>query len=137
MKTREEWREWALSLKPGDKVINADYSWNNKIRVEFVEKITKSGMVRTNKGVYAQTKYWDNYKGRGETRGSIKPATLELIQQAEFQAQEEEKEKMVKRTIAEAKVLCYNLRYGFTQMPYEMAVELLELVKKYEQKPQA
>lgn len=137
MKTREEWREWALSLKPGDKVINADYSWREKVRVETVEKITPSGMVRTNIGMYAQTKYWEKYRERGKTRGFIQPATPELIQEAERQAVERERRKEMNDTIVTARSKCYNLCYGRTEMPYEMAVELLELVKKYEQKSEA
>lgn len=126
--TREEWKEWAMSLKPGDKVIVKNW---NSIKIAVVEKVTASGRVNTNKGVFYQDSCWDHYKGYGKTNGNLVPATEELIAEAEKFKREREEEYKKERTINAAKVVAYKLRYGEIEMTYKMAVELLELVEKH------
>lgn len=81
--TGEEWKAWAMSLKPGDKAI-VKY-WRG-VDIAIVQKVTPSGRVNTSKGVFALNKYGDWYEGYGKTSGYLFPATPELIAEAERQA---------------------------------------------------
>lgn len=126
--TREEWKRWAMSLKPGDKVIVEDW---DMIKVAVVEKVTASGRVNTNKGVFYQDTCWEHYKGYGKTRGNLVPATEELIEKAEKSAKERAEQYRKSRTIESAKDLAYKLRYGEIEMTYELAVDLIDLVSKH------
>lgn len=125
--TREEWKSWAMSLKPGDKVIVK--GWHS-FEIATVRRITPTGRVNTDKGVFTQREWIDYYTGYGETSGELVPATSELIAEAERQEQEERERQRRESVIREAKGLAYKLRYGEIDMPYEMAEELIALVKK-------
>lgn len=132
--TREETRAWALSLKPGDKVVKTKYWDKTPVDVLTVEKITKSGMVATNKGTYHMTSEWESdYKGRGNADGNIIPATPENIQMAEDYHREEEENKKKRSVIGKALEAAYDLRYGKREMTYEIAVELLELLERHKE----
>lgn len=129
--TREETREWALSLKPGDKVVKTKYWDQTPVEVLTVERLTKTGRVVTNKGTYHMTSEWDHsYKGYGNAEGTIIPATEENIQKAEEYYKKDEEEKRRRMIIREAKEVAYNLWYGKTEMTYEIAVGILELIKR-------
>lgn len=96
------------------------------------KKITPTGRVNTDKGVFAQTEYFDCYRGYGKNRGcELVPATKELIEEVEKQRKEEEEKRREEKTIVAAKRVAYKLSYGEITMNCEMAVELLELVHKY------
>lgn len=130
--TREETREWALSLKPGDKVVKTKHWDETPVEVLIVERLTKTGMVVTNKGTYHMTSEWDrSYKGRGNAEGTIIPATEENIQKAEEYYRREEETKRRRSIINQAMEAAYNLRYGKTKMTYEIAVDLLEMMEKH------
>lgn len=118
---REEWKAWAMSLKPGDKVIVK--GWNSKV--------TPTGRVKTDKGEFYQKDWFDYYTGYGKTYGDLVPATPELIAAAEAQERTEQEWRRKESVIREAKSLAYQLRYGEIDMPYEMAEELIALVEKY------
>lgn len=70
--TRAEWKAWAMSLKPGDKVIVK--GWHS-LEIATVRRITPTGRVNTDKGVFAQREWLDYYTGYGETSGELVPAT--------------------------------------------------------------
>lgn len=125
--TREEWKAWAMSLKPGDKVIvKVGYT----LEIANVESITENGKIKTNLGDFALGLF-GMYTGCGKTYGCLYPANQELIAEAERQEREEQERRRKASVISEAKSLAYMLRYGEIDMPYEMAEELIALVKKY------
>lgn len=126
--TREEWKAWAMSLKPGDKAIVK--GWHS-LEIATVRRITPTGRVNTDKGVFAQREWLDYYTGYGETSGELVPATPELIAEAERQEQVEQERRRRESVIRKAKNLADKLRCGEINMPYEMAEELIALVKKY------
>lgn len=126
--TREEWKAWAMSLKPGDKVIVK--GWHS-LEIAIVKKVTPTGRVKTDKGDFFQKDWLDYYTGYGKTYGDLVPATPELIAEAEKQEREEQERRRKESVIREAKSLAYQLRYGEIDMPYEMAEELIALVEKY------
>lgn len=126
--TREEWKVWAMSLKPGDRVIVK--GWHS-LEIATVKKVKPTGRVKTDKGDFAQKEWLDYYTGYGKTYGDLVPATPELIAEAEKQKWEEIEAKHRESVIREAKSLAYKLRYGEIDMPYEMAEELIALVEKY------
>lgn len=126
--TRDEWKAWAMSLKPGDKAIVK--GWHS-LEIATVKKVTPSGRVNTSKGVFYQDNCWDHYKGYGKTRGDLVPATPELIAEAEKQEREEQERQRRESVVREAKSLAYQLRYGEIDMPYDLAEEMIALVKKY------
>lgn len=126
--TRGEWKAWAMSLKPGDRaIVNGWYS----LEIATVKKVTPSGRVNTDKGVFYQDNWSDYYKGYGKTHGDLVPATPELIAEAEKQEREEQERRRRESVVREAKSLAYQLRYGEIDMPYELAEEMIALVKKY------
>lgn len=126
--TREEWKAWGMSLKPGDKVI-VKY-WNG-LKIATVKKVTPSGRLNTDLGIFAQREWLDYYTGYGKTRGDLVPATPELIAEAEKQKWKEIERRHRESVIRKAKGLADKLRYGEIDMPYDMAKELIALVKKY------
>lgn len=126
--TREEWKAWAMSLKPGDRVIVT--GWHS-LEIATVKKVTPSGRVNTDKGVFAQKEWLDYYTGYGKTYGDLAPATPELIAEAEKQERGEQERRRRESVIREAKNLADKLRCGEIGMPYQMAEELVALVKKY------
>lgn len=132
--TREEKREWALSLKPGDKVVKTKYWDETPVEVLTVERLTKTGRVVTNKGTYHMSSEWDrSYKGYGDAEGTIIPATPENIKMAEDYHREEEENKKKWSVIHKALEAAYDLRYGKREMTYEIAVELLELLERHKE----
>lgn len=126
--TREEWKAWAMSLKPGDRVIAK--GWYS-LEIATVQKVTPSGRVNTDKGVFAQKGWLDHYTGYGDTSGDLVPATPELIAEAEKQEREEQERRRRESVIRNAKDLAYKLKYSEIDIPYQMAEELIALVKKY------
>ena len=76
---REEWKAWAMALKPGDRVILKVWA---EVKVAIVKNVTPSGRVNTNQGVFYQDSCWEHYRGYGKTNGTIEPATPELIAEA-------------------------------------------------------
>lgn len=125
---REEWKSWAMSLKPGDRAIVK--GWHS-LEIATVKMVTHSGRVNTDKGIFYQDKWFDHYKGYGKTRGDLVPATPKLIAEAEKQEREEQERRRRESVVREAKSLAYQLRYGEIDMPYELAKEMIALVKKY------
>lgn len=126
--TREEWKAWAMSLKPGDKVIVK--GWHS-LEIATVQKVTPSGRVNTDKGVFSQKEWLDYYTGYGKTYGDLAPAIPELIAEAEKQERKEQERRRRESVIREAKNLADKLRCGEIDMPYQMAEELVALVEKY------
>ena len=126
--TREEWKAWAMSLEPGDRVIVKRWC---SLEVATVKKVTPSGRVNTDKGVFYQNNWSDYYKGYGKTRGDLVPATPELIAEAEKQKWEEIEKRHRESVIRKAKGLAYKLQYGEIDMPYDMAEELIALGEKH------
>lgn len=128
--TREEWKSWAMSLKPGDIVIVK--GWKS-VKVATVKKVTPTGRVNTDNGVFYQDNWFDHYKGYGKTYGDLVPYTPELIAEAEKQKREEEETRRKSQTIRAAKNIAYKLCYGEITMKYDLAVQLLELIEKHKE----
>ena len=126
--TREEWKAWAMSLKPGDRVVVKH--WNG-LDIATVVKITPSGRINTDQGVFYQDNCFDHYQGYGKTCGDLVPVTPDLIAEAERQKWEEIEAKHRKSVIQEAWWIVQKLNCGEIDMPYDMAEELIALVKKY------
>lgn len=124
----EELKAWAMSLKPGDKAI-VKY-WRG-VDIAIVQKVTPSGRVNTNKGVFALSKWGDWYEGYGKTSGYLYPATPELIAEAERQEREREEEYRRNAVLRKAIDTAYKLRYGEIRMTYDLAVDLIALVEKH------
>lgn len=126
--TRDEWKAWAMSLKPGDKVI---VKYWNSLKIATVKKVTPSGRLNTDLGIFAQREWLDYYTGYGKTRGALTPATPDLIAEVEKQEREEQERRRKEAVVREAKGLAYQIWYGEVAVPYQMAKELIALVKKY------
>jgi hypothetical protein len=126
--TRNEWKSWAESLKPGDKVIVTGLKYT---RVAAVEKITPAGWVRTDKGVFNQRDCDGEYHERGGYR-LIEPCTEELLKEAEEQEREERARKSREITILNAKRTLNRLSYSC--ISYDFAVRFLSLYKEMQSK---
>lgn len=126
--TREELREWVAALKPGDVVIHK--RWYNHLSKLTVTKVTPSGIVRTEGGVsFKLSDYSDNVYRRGNYDGEIVPATAELLEEAEQQILEREAKVQRERKVCAA---VHKMSLANTEnVPYEFAVEFLELCDKY------
>lgn len=121
---REQWSEWAKSLKLGDKVIVKGFG---NLYVDTVKKVTPKGWVVTeNFGTYAQTQWNGSYSERGGYK-YIEPFTEELGKKAEEEMQKREREQKIKRTIRAAKNVAYDWRYGKSDIDYDLALKILEL----------
>lgn len=126
--TREELREWVANLKPGDVVIHK--RWYNDLSKLAVKKVTPSGIVRTEGGAsFKLSDYSDKVYKLGNRDSEIVPATAELLEEAEQQILEREaaieRERKVRATV-------YMMHSANTEkIPYEFAVEFLELCDKY------
>lgn len=127
--TREELREWVAALKPGDVVIHK--TWNNHLSELIVTKVTPSGIVRTEGGAsFKLSDYSDIVYERGNRINEIVPATAELLEEAEHQILE--REAAIKRG-RKVRAAVYMMRGANTEkIPYEFAVEFLELCDKYD-----
>lgn len=115
--TREELREWVADLKPGDVVIHK--RWYNDLSKLAVKKVTPSGIVRTEGGAsFKLSDYSDNVYKLGNRDSEIVPATAELLEEIE-------RERKVRAAV-------YMMHSANTEkIPYEFAVEFLELCDKY------
>lgn len=119
---RKEWYSWALSLKPGDRVIVKN---GDPVSVDTVKKVTPSGWVVTeDSGTYSQSTWRDHYQERGGYR-TIVPFTKELGDlAAEYEAEQERIRKM-NRTVNMAQQIAYNWCYH--RLSYEMACKIIKL----------
>ena len=60
--TKEESLAWVKSLKPGDIVIYSGFGVAGRIQTAKVEKVTPSGIVRTNRGSFKESPW--SWSGR-------------------------------------------------------------------------
>lgn len=128
--TREEWRSWAMSLSPGDKVIVGTFT---RLIPETVKKVTSAGWVVTsNSGTYGQTKWRDRYTQRGGYN-EIFPFTEYLWSKAIEQQKERERKEKINNTICKAKMVAHNWRYGKNTVDYELAKKILALAGESEE----
>lgn len=124
--SREQWKDWAINLKAGEHVVIKSFG---VVVPAVVQRITPGGKVRTNKGLFAQLKYCDWYRGVG-TSGFLEPATPEMWAQA---VQDEEKRAEAKKQydrIQKAKSIAYRLCYGPLEINQELAQILIEYAEK-------
>lgn len=122
--TREEWRKWAYSLKPGDKVIVKDYG---TLRIGTVKKITPACWVVIEKyGTYSQTPYFSNYSQRGGYK-EIVPFDAELAEKAKKQEEEERQENEKLKVIRAAKNIAHDWAYGKCYVSYDLAKKIIAL----------
>lgn len=127
---RQEWKDWATSLKPGDKVIVSKW---NVVALDYVKKVTPKGWVVTEKsGTYCQTEYCDRYLKRGGG-DEIVPWSMELEQQAIVHEKALELERLRNRTISMAKSIAYDWAYSKKHVSYELAQKIIELDKQMEE----
>lgn len=123
--TREETLAWAKSLKPGDTVI---HSACRSFFALTVEKVTPTGIVKTNEGKsFAQNTWFDGIVGRGRTGGEIVPATEELLAEAEKQRLAREENRRKAETAQKA---WYKMR-RISHISYEFATDFLDLCEKH------
>lgn len=126
-RTREEWMEWAKSLKPGDKVI---VSYWSRLYVECVKRVTPKMWIVTDKG---KTFYQGQWSTRFVQRGGyseILQWSDELQKKAEEQEAERQREDEERRTIRAAQNICYELRYETNgrEMTLDLAKKIIEIV---------
>ena len=124
----EEMKDWAMSLRPGDKVVRTNYWVDSPEAVLTVVRITPTGRIVTDQGTYMFREWSGRYVGYGAARNHIIPATPETIAVAEeFQRKEQERIHQ-QNVIAEAKRIVYNLFYD--GMSYDMALKIIALHKE-------
>lgn len=127
--TREEWRKWAESLKPGDKVI---VEAGSMLRIGTVKKVTPTCWVVVEKyGTYSQTPYFSTYRERGGYKEII-PFDEVLAEKAKKQEEEEQAYEERRKTILDAKIICGNWASGRITIPYDIAKKIIELANKKE-----
>lgn len=128
--TREEWRKWAYSLKPGDKVIVKDYG---TLRIGTVKKITPACWVVIEKyGTYSQTPYFSNYSQRGGYKEII-PLDAELAEEAKKQEEEAQAYEEKRKTILKARTISGSWASGRAPISYGLAKKIIALVDEKEE----
>ena len=102
------------AVKPGDIVIYSGFGVAGRIQTAKVEKVTPSGIVRTNRGSFKESPWsWSGrVGGYGKTPGEISPPTAELLIEAELQEAEDAAEKKRRDTIYKARNLISELYYN-------------------------
>lgn len=125
------------ALKAGDKVILT--SGQTPERVLTVKKITPTGLIKTEEGLVYKPIDGGQYIQRGSgwiyterfAFTEIVPYTEELAAQVEeYQRKRDEKVKRT-RAIEEARTACYVMGSYGNELPYEMAVKILEVYAAY------
>lgn len=122
---REEWREWAFSLKPGDTVVVQ--KWGPTYMRATVQKITPTGRVNTDNGVFAMNEWAGTYCGYGKTNGNLVQATPDLLEKAEKFEQEEAERKRKQEAINKAQKFAWDLYVMSRNMDYATAEKLLKV----------
>ena len=126
---REETVAWVQSLRPGDKVIKM--GWDKRPEeILFVNKVTASGIVRTNRESYKVSSYSDRCNEYGGFGKYIIPYSEDVARIAIKNMEEEKERRRIEALIRRAKSVCYDLCNGKTHMTGEMAEAILELVKE-------
>lgn len=127
--TREEWKEWALSLKPGDTVVIE--RWGPTYMRATVQKITPTGRVNTDKGVFYQSSLgW--YEGYGTNRGYLLKPTPELLEKAKLCEAEEMEQRRKKEAINKAVKFVSDLNTNRWNIGYDKAKKILKLQEELE-----
>ena len=131
--TKKESLEWMKSLKPGDTVIYKDL--NRRIISATVEKVTPSGIVRTNRGSFKESTWsWSgNIGGYGKTVGEIIPLTEELLAEAVRQRAEEAVMQKKRDTIRKAQNIIFELYNNRFKLDYAEAVKVIRALEGIEQ----
>lgn len=123
---REQWAEWAKSLKPGDKIIIKN---GRSVFLDTVKKLTPAGWIVTQKhGTYSQSQWRNWYSERGGYK-EILPWTEDLEAEAKKQEEEYLREQKISRTIRAAKNIAYDWAYGKREVDYELAQKILALAE--------
>lgn len=127
-RTREEWIEWAKSLKPGDKVITCRWG---RLSVECVKRVTPKMWIVTDKDKTFYQGQWDTRFVQRGGYGDLLPWSEELQKKAEEQEAERQREEQERRTISDAKSICYELLYhkNGREMTLDLAKKIIELVE--------
>lgn len=133
--TSEELKDWAASLKPGDKVIQfGGYFDELTNRIETVRRITPLGNVVTEYGKYRITNWTSKgLVGFGKTDGLIVPyGEIENMPESirKSMIRRFEKDEKVRKIIYEAKQFCADIAHGKIEISKYDARELL-MFKRY------
>lgn len=100
-------------------------------RTAAVKKVTPSGRVNTDKGVFYQSNIgW--YEGYGTTRGYLLKATPELLEKAEKFEREEAERKRKQEAINKAQKFVWELYAMSRNMDYATAEKLLRVKEELE-----
>lgn len=122
--TREEWRKWAESLNPGDKVI---VKYGDMLRIGTVKKVTPACWVVVEKyGTYSQTPNFSMYMERGGYK-EIVPFDAKLAEKAKKQEEEERQENEKLKVIRAAKNIAHDWAYGKCYVSYDLAKKIIAL----------
>ena len=128
--TREEWRKWAESLNPGDKVI---VKYGDMLRIGTVKKVTPACWVVVEKyGTYSQTPNFSMYMERGGYK-EIVPFDAELAEKAKMQEEEEQAYEEKIKTIRYAKIICNNWASERKTITYDLAKKIIALSDEKEE----
>lgn len=112
--TRKETAEWVASLKPGDAVIQKFFGG---LCILHIKNVTDGGVVTTDGGKkFRLALGGGSVYGCDNTYGEIVPATDKLIKKAEEYP-----------IVTKA----YTIMRSMRGVPYEFAVEFLDLCKKH------
>lgn len=112
--------------KAGEKVIKIKGFRREPVAVLTVTKVTPTGIIRTAEGESFKPWYSGEYT-------EITPYTEELAAQAlEYQRRQEE-EQARRKAISEARQACRVMADRGSTLPYEVAVELLEVYEAWKE----
>lgn len=128
--TKEQWKEWAFSLKPGDTVVIE--RWGPAYMRATVQKITPTGRINTDKGVFAMNEWCGAYSGYGKTNGHLMKPTPELLENVEKFEQEEAERKRKQEAINKAQKFARELYAMSRNMDYATAEKLLRVKEMLE-----
>lgn len=126
---REETIEWVQSLKPGDKVICIGWT-NAPEKILFVNKVTPSGIVRTNHESYKVPSYGQRCSVQGGCGQHIVPYNEDDARVVMYHMEKEKEKRITEAMIRRAKTVCYDLYRGQAKMTSELAEAILKLVEE-------
>ena len=123
---RSEVETWISELKPGDSVVlNGSSGPSDILRVE---KVTPTGIVRTNRGSYKLSKWSERVVIYGEGWGHISPVTEELRQEVTKKIEKEQENRRRTEVIRTVRSQLRSLLSGNTVLTYELAARLQEVL---------
>lgn len=137
MKTKAEAEAWIASLKPGDKVIQAETGCGSELgspmAVLTIKKVTATGIVRTEEGLSFQQNRYSSLAyvcGHGGTNGAIVPYDYALAEKAEECQRKKQAAEEERRILRDAKNICWEIAYGKKPLSLSLAKTIIKSYKE-------